>query len=206
MTTESTLMTDQAPTDAGQQQAAPADAAAAPVNGQQPAAPAADATPKAPEQSAAADAGDYEITPPEGETLDEATLAAIKEQAKDLGLNKEQADKLAAAHLKQQKSIIEQQQAMVENAKTEWAERSKADKEFGGDQFNENLGLAKRALDTFASDELKTLMNSSGFGNHPEVIRLFSRIGKAISEDRLVTGKAPEAPADPAKRLFPNQQ
>jgi hypothetical protein len=203
-----TLTVDQATTDAaGQQNSADAGTTAttqATDTQSTAAATTTQATDKTADTTSTTEPADFEITLPEGETLDEAAIAEIKAQAKELGLDKAKADKLAAAHVKQQKAFVEAQQAMFQKSVTKWAEDARADKEIGGDAFDANLATAKKALDTFATDGLKEMLKSTGFGNHPEVIRLFNRIGAAISEDRLVTGKAPGAPADPAKRMFPS--
>jgi hypothetical protein len=53
--------------------------------------------------------------------------------------------------------------------------------------------VAKKALDAFGTTELRSLLNESGLGNHPEVIRFMFRAGKAISEDSMVTGTKGEA-------------
>jgi hypothetical protein len=53
--------------------------------------------------------------------------------------------------------------------------------------------VAKKALDAFGTAELRSLLNESGLGNHPEVIRFMFRAGKAISEDSMVTGTKGEA-------------
>ena len=63
------------------------------------------------------------------------------------------------------------------------------------------IGLGGR-LDAFATPEFRQLLEQTGMGNHPEVIRTFYRAGKAISEDGLVSGSAPKAPRD-ARSLFP---
>jgi hypothetical protein len=87
---------------------------------------------------------------------------------------------------------------------------SKGDKEFGGDKLSENLGVAKKALDAFGTAELRSLLNQSGLGDHPEVIRFMYRAGKAISEDRFVGGApavgkgAPKNFADFADVLYSN--
>ena len=166
----------------------PASAAAAPA----PAAPPAVAAPPAAPES-------YTFTAPEGHELDSATADAFAGVAKELGLTQDAAQKVVdkmAPHLAQRQA--EQIKAVHE----QWREQSTADKEFGGDKLAENLGLAKKAMDTFASPELKALMNQTGLGNHPEVIRMFVKAGKAISEDSFVAGKdAPPASGD-ARRLY----
>jgi hypothetical protein len=42
-------------------------------------------------------------------------------------------------------------------------------------------------------------------GNHPEVVKLAFKVGKAISEDGFVSGSPKgNTTNDPAKKLFPN--
>ena len=141
----------------------------------------------------------------EGKALDAELADDIKATAKELGLTQSQAQKLADLALKRTESAQSQQAEMLAQARDEWAGQAKADKEFGGDAIEANLATARKALDTFGTPELKALLNESGLGNHPEVIRFFYRSGKAISEDRVIRGGAAGQPTDPAKRLFPNQ-
>jgi len=144
----------------------------------------------------------YAFTAPEGTAIDDAVIGAFSEVAKELNLPQEQAQKVLD---KMAPVIAARQLEQVQAARTEWAETAKVDKEFGGDKLTENLGTAKKALDAFATPELRALLEESGLGNHPEVIRVFYRAGKAISEDRFVSGQGGKAGTDPAKRLFPNQ-
>lgn len=227
MSTENTLMTDATTnTDAATSQDATtaaatqtSDAAAAGANTEQQASgdqQAQDAANTAEGQSKEGDDGakgdepkvpeKYEFKLPEDHKIDAAAVEAFSEFAKDAGLTQEAAqalmDKLAPA-------MQARQTQAVETAKATWATESKADKEFGGDAFNENLAVAKKAIDAFGSPELRTLLNESGLGNHPEIIRAFYRAGKSISEDRLVpsgSGIKSAGAKDPAKSLYPNQQ
>lgn len=141
----------------------------------------------------------------EGKTLPEDMTADIQAIAKELNLPQAQAQKLADLALKRSEAAQASQMEALEKARTEWADAARADKEFGGDQLEANLGAARKALDAFGTPELRGLLNESGLGNHPEVIRFMVRAGKAISGDKIVTGSASTAPADPAKRMFPNQ-
>ena len=145
----------------------------------------------------------YEFQVPEGVAFDEVGLKAFGEFAKDADLPQDKAQALLA---KLAPAMQKRAADAVEASKAQWQESSRTDKEFGGDKLPENLAVAKRALDTFGSPELRNLLNESGLGNHPEIIRAFYRAGKAISEDRVVNGAGGEAPVDPAKRLFPDQK
>jgi hypothetical protein len=94
----------------------------------------------------------------------------------------------------------------IQEAQATWMKQARADQEYGGDKLHENLASAKKALDTFGSPEFKSLLKESGLGNHPELIRAFVRVGKAISEDRLISGTVnPTAKAD-ARIFYPNSK
>ena len=115
--------------------------------------------------------------------LDPEVLTAFGEVAKDLDLTQEAAQKV----LDKVAPVIQAKQAqVVEQVRTEWANEAKADQEFGGESLDANLEIAKSSLNAFGTDALKSLLQESGLGNHPEVIRFMYRAGKAISEDSYV--------------------
>lgn len=128
----------------------------------------------------------YEFTKPETLTaFDDVVIGKFSEVAKELNLTQEAAQKV----LDTVAPAIQQRQAETVKAMQEsWLESTKADKEIGGEKMGENLGIAKKALDAFGSQELRALLNESGLGNHPEVIRMFYKAGQAISEDKFVGG------------------
>ena len=95
-----------------------------------------------------------------------------------------------------------EQQVLAERAQ-QWADEAKADQDVGGARLEQNLAVAKKALDRFGSPELVQLLNTTGLGNNLHVIRAFLNAGQAISEDRFVKGSAPSAPRDPARVMFP---
>ena len=147
----------------------------------------------------------YEFKLPEGVQLDANGTAAFSEVAKELNLTQDAAQKV----LDKMGPVIAGRHAEVlTQAKAQWVEAAQTDKEYGGEKLAENLAVAKKALDTFGSPELRTLLNESGLGNHPEIIRAFFKAGKAISEDKFVpaTGGSPKGTKAAADALYPNQQ
>ena len=48
--------------------------------------------------------------------------------------------------------------------------------------------MATRAFAQFSSPELRSIMNDTGLGNHPEMIKVFAKIGEMLGEDSLVVG------------------
>lgn len=149
----------------------------------------------------------YELTAPEGVTLELESLGEFEGLAKELKLTQEEAQKVTDIGVRMTQKFAAQQAEAIQTAAAEWAASSSSDKEFGGDKLTENLAVSKKALDAFGTPELRTLLNDSRLGNHPEVIRFMYRAGKAISEDRMVTGGAGPATANTttAKSLYPNQ-
>ena len=141
---------------------------------------------------------------PEGTEVDTELMGEFQTIAKELNLTQEQAQKLAEIGGKiALKANGPGEEAIVAEAKNIWGKETMADKEIGGDKLAENLSVAKKTLDTFGSPALKELLNKSGMGNHPEVIRLFFKIGKQIGEDSvLVTGNRQAAPRDAADVLY----
>ena len=142
----------------------------------------------------------YELKMPEGMELDSVAAEEFTTRAKELKLDQATAQKFADLGAKMAQRQVENHAKLIES----WTESVKTDKEIGGDKLPENLGIARKAIDAFGSDSLKALLNQSGMGNHPEVVKFAYKVGKAISEDRFVTGGAKTAETDMAKKLFPN--
>ena len=148
----------------------------------------------------------YEFVVPEGVNVDAAVIDNLSEVARELNLPQAEAQKILN---KMGPALQAQQVEAIKQVQTQWVADSQADKEFGGEKLTENLAVAKKALDQFGSPELRTLLNATGLGNNPEIIRAFYRAGKAISEDSFVGGSKGQPKSgsrDYAKELYPNQQ
>ena len=140
----------------------------------------------------------YEPFDVEGQQFTEAQLEGFAATAKELGLSQENAQKMLAA------MVPTARQYLVDDLKAksqEWASLSEKDPEIGGANFKANVGVANQALKQFATPEFTALLRGSGLGAHPEVVRVFYRIGKAMQQDHGVTGSA-SAPAG-ARRRYP---
>lgn len=152
-------------------------------------------TPEVPEK--------YELAAPEGIELEAAAVTEFSALAKDLKLSQADAQKLADVAVKWQQRQLEAHANTVKG----WVEQSKTDKDFGGDAFDKNLAVAQKAIETFGTPGLKEMLNVTGFGNHPEVIRAFYNAGKAISEGKFVaSGSRSATPSTQniAQSLYPN--
>lgn len=150
----------------------------------------------------------YELTYDKAFT--DADKAELETMARELGLTNEAAQKLAEKALAGRSSATAAAQKALEAQADKWAADSLADKELGnGDKatLKANLAIAVKARDAFGSKDLIDLLNTTGYGNHPAVIRHFLSLGKAVSEDSFVPAGsgAKSMNTDPASVLYPAQ-
>lgn len=219
-------MTDLATTDTSTE--APADTGVEPSLATSGAAPEANATDDAPEgdtegttpeaEDKAADAessedsdeaegapeeyADFEA--PEGVTFDTELLDQLKGLAKEDNLSQAKAQKYIDLAVQMQTRQAEAFDALVVDTRQAWLDQSRSDPEFGGDALDANLATVQRALKAYATPELTKLLDETGIGNHPEVVRLLFRVGKSVSNDGFVKGSPPPAKRDLASTLYSN--
>jgi len=189
--------------------------------------------PTAPETPAAAAAGDppapaapvvpetYDLKLPEGSALDAAIVERTAATARALGLTNDAAQQLldhdVALLTARQAAEAEARQATIDAWKpggSEWTKRdaawtaqAKADPELGKtpEEFSASLERARQALEKYGP-ETKALLDETGFGSHPAVLRMLARVGRAMAEPGFVVGaSAPSArPKSDAQLMYPN--
>lgn len=130
----------------------------------------------------------YEFQAAEGVELDTEALKEFEPVAREMNLTNEQAQKLVDVYPKILAGVQQRQAEAWQQTTEQWAADVKEDKEIGGDKLLSNLSAAQRALDQFGTPELKEYLNTTGLGNHPDLVKTFVKIGKAMSEDGMVTG------------------
>ena len=140
----------------------------------------------------------YEFTAPEGVQLDETALAAFEPVAREMGLTQEQANKLVEL----QAGIVQRQAEAHAAQREAWKTEVKSDKEIGGDQYAPSVKAAQIALSKFGTPELRAALDASGLGNHPEVVRVFARIGKASADGKVLKGDPPMNQKSQAEVMF----
>jgi hypothetical protein len=145
---------------------------------------------KEPEKAAEVKASDDQLVldKPKNSRLSDADMERIASYSKDQGLSKDAAQKLVEQESLARDSFMVSLQAQHQQMVQQWADDVKSDKELGGERFAESAELAKRVVDRFGTDAFRKNLNESGYGNHPEVVRIFARIGKAMAPDSLVLG------------------
>lgn len=172
-----------------------------------PAPPAAEppAAPSQPETNATGGEEAKADTPPEpyaldfgvyGENVDAGEAQFLSQIAQESG-----ADAAAASKLVQDLTLYGQvkHDLQVED----WEAASRADPEFGGEKFAENLAIANRVFEAYdPQGEIRTMLAETGYGNHPDLIRFMLAIGRDLAPDRMVSASG--ASGLDARAQFPN--
>jgi hypothetical protein len=142
----------------------------------------------------------YEFKLPEGRELDNGLVEKFTPVLKELKIGQEGAQKLA--------ELLVADQAAKEQTYREITEGWKQDtiKELGSD-YQAKLGVAAKFIDRFGNDQVRQVLNDTGLGNHPEVVKMFINAGKHFSDDTVPTGTRQTNLSDPerlARKMFPN--
>lgn len=195
------------------------DAPSADKNGHDPAAQAAAdkaaadkvAADKVAEDKAAADKAwkPADLKLPEGFTADDKGLATFHELGTKHGIGKEAAQALMDIYVDQLKAGNEAAANLWNTMQTDNQAKMKADPDFGGAKLDASLQLIAKVIDDprYGGEDRKAIKEAlglTGAGNHPAIFRFLSRISKALTEGKQVTGQAPTTARDPAKTLYPN--
>ncbi|RUX08058.1 MAG: hypothetical protein E5V51_00200 [Mesorhizobium sp.] len=150
--------------------------------------------------------GKYTLAMPEGVQVDQELLDALGPKFAAKKLTTREAQELADEFIKIETARGEKRMEDWGKTISGWADTAKKDAEIGGDKWDASTKAAQRAMNRLGTPELRTYLNASGGGNHPELIRIFAKVGAMISEDSPpqdgAGGKG--KPVEAAHLLFPN--
>jgi hypothetical protein len=102
-----------------------------------------------------------------------------------LGLTQDQ-----AANMLQLYAAVEEEQTKASDKQNaDFAVESQINlKREWGTNYDSNIDMAQRAFAQFASPEFSKLMDETGLGNHPELLKAFSKVGQMLGDDQLIVG------------------
>lgn len=147
--------------------------------------------------------------------IKDEVIDSFKAHAKELGLTQKQFDGLTAWELQR---VQEQQQAGVDYWKDlvgGWQKAGREDPEFGGENYDANVAIAKTAIAQFGDKEFKSLLlspskdNPSGLavGNNPHMLKFLHRVGKALADPDFVSDvRKGQKPANPEEVMYPSMK
>lgn len=148
------------------------------------------------------DFDDFHI--PAGMEMDFEAAERFKLLAKALGLNQAQAQQLIDFYIDQLNRLQEQWNQQHASRQNQWQKQSRTDKELAGSgRFDQNLTVARKAVERFGGPKLSEALSETGAGNHPEILRCFYRIGKALSEDGFIAPGGKRQKKSYAETFYP---
>lgn len=159
-------------------------------------------------------AGEYFYDAPEDFEVTEevqAQLDDFADFAQAQGITQEQFQSLIDYQQNRLAGSMEAVSAEYIARANSWADDTQNDAELGGANFQENVTIAKNAMQQFMSPSMGQMLGmpseenpgGMGLGNHPEVVRLFYRIGKAMQDSSLVVGDAKASDENALARMYP---
>ena len=166
---------------------------------------------KKPDDQASAGAPEkYELKAPEGSEFDSEAFEAIEPTLRELGLTNVAAQKLVDAYAGQiMPKLSERANKLIldkaASQRAEWAEAFEKDPDIGGARKGDTLSAAARVFDHYGlkkGEGLRQLLDESGLGNHPELIRVFARIGHDMAEGGFERGEVVPTPKTAEQTLY----
>lgn len=123
----------------------------------------------------------YDLKAEDGNRIDKTVLDAFRQIAHENGLTTKQAQAMLDT------------MNDIDGIKAREAEKTLANdlaalKEEWGGAFDRKIVLAQRAVKEFAGPDMVKMLNDSGLGNHPAMIRFMAAIGDYLAEDGTISG------------------
>jgi len=118
----------------------------------------------------------------------------------DQAKTQEFGQKLVNYHVEELKSALDSKMKadfqFWQNQQNEWKESFISDKEFGGNRLKTSIEAAHNVIRLYGGTpeqkkSLETALNNTGMGNNPDLTRLLSRVGIALSEGRPIAAIKP---------------
>jgi hypothetical protein len=176
-------------------------------------------TPEAPKDAPKVPETYATFTVPDGQTLDPKVIEAAAPLFKKHGLSQEAAQEFVDLYAGQIKTIADGPKATFDTMVSGWRADVLKDASLAtGDGLRtdvaESIGRLKATLSSEDRTSFNEVMNMSGLGNHPTIVRALNAWGRALGEGKHVAGngpspegqKPPGAASKPslAKAMFPN--
>lgn len=152
----------------------------------------------------------YTLTTPDGfEAIDTDVLTEATPIFQELGLTNEQADKLTPLAAGLVKKTMDRAEAAITNKaveqRKEWNAAFEADPDIGGANKDATIAAAARAFDHYGlkkGEGLRQLLDESGLGNHPDLIRFVAKVGHDLAEGSFDRGEHVNTPKTPEGKLY----
>lgn len=140
----------------------------------------------------------YDVKAPEGMAFDKEAFEVVEPVLRKLNLSNEATQELVSAYagevipLLQKRAEAGAEAAQLERAATirkNWADEARGDPEIGGANFDQTVDACAQVWTKFGikqGEGIRQLLDESGLGNHPDMLRFLSRVAKGTGEGQFV--------------------
>ena len=143
---------------------------------------------------------------PEGVQVDQEALKDFIPVAQKYKLPQEGAQELVNLLNARDKKRSEAHTKAWADAMGKWRNDAKADPDIGGENFTQTEVHVALALKKLGTPKLEEILKITGTGNHVEIVRFMSKVGKIIDSDTIDLGGAlSETPKTQAEIMYPDQ-
>lgn len=137
-------------------------------------------------QAGAPEAYDFSQSIPDGATLDETVSKEFGDICRGMNLTNEQANQMAQYGYQFANKVMEQKEAQRAETIKSWGEDARRQLGNTFDSTMAECGAGVQFIERSVPN-IRQILNETGAGNRIEFIRVFSALGRAISEDHGTT-------------------
>lgn len=137
-------------------------------------------------QAGAPEAYDFSQSLPEGATLDETVSKEFGDICRGMNLTNEQANQMAQYGYQFANRVMEQKEAQRAETIKSWGDDARRQLGNTFDSTMAECGAGVQFIERSVPN-IRQILNETGAGNRIEFIRVFSALGRAISEDHGTT-------------------
>ena len=128
-----------------------------------------------------------------GEYLDEDMVKSLNDYMKENELTPKQVQPMVDMYDNMLSGLSEKGAQEWENMNNGWADEVRNDNELGGKNLTTTIDHVKKAIDVFGDQETQNIIKESGLVNRLPVVKMLSKIGKLVSDDKFNFGGGSKA-------------
>jgi hypothetical protein len=152
---------------------------------------------------------DEKLKLPDGLAKDHPIAVEFFKDAAERGLSVEETQAMVTRMGPKLVEAINKPYDAWADLQSKWVKALPVDAEFGGKDYQSNLGIAALAMDevlgsgTNENKAFREMLAFTGVGNNPEMMRFLFRVGKGIKEGAPIGGKSKVDQSSLAQKMYP---
>lgn len=130
----------------------------------------------------------YNLKPTEGSSLGDAQVKEVEAFARENKITPESAQKILERDEQMLQSFVTAQADLQKQQSEQWRNAVIADRTLGGENLKQTAFYSEKAVTMFGGKEMHDILNETGFGNNPTVVKFLRRVGMQMAPDTFEKG------------------